>query len=349
MKTLKTIFLLLAFLLSIVGYAQENYLPVSGGEIVKHSYYTLSYSEQNEQAEWVYYVLTPELFSKNQERSEDFRPDPSVSSGSASLDDYKGSGYDRGHLAPAGDMKISPQCNSESFYLSNMSPQTPAFNRGGWKNLESLVRSWAIEYNKIYVVTGPVFKDNKGTIGEDKVTVPGYYYKVVFVPSTQKMIAFEMPNQAIKSNLDTYVVSVDKIESETGIDFFPGLNDSVENKLESTILLTGWSFTITNTGSNSSYRDNSSTGSSESINYNKTESSASASVQCKGIAKSTGNQCKNMTTNANSYCYAHQDQAPGYVKPKTEGYSGQCCATTKKGTRCSRQATGGSRYCWQHQ
>ncbi|MBA4409713.1 MAG: DNA/RNA endonuclease [Odoribacter sp.] len=205
--------------------------PKSLGEIVKHTYYTLAYSEDNEQAYWVYYVLTPELINGNQSRTDDFRADPLVSTGSASLGDYKGSGYDRGHLCPAADMKLNKTSMSESFFLSNMSPQVAEFNRGIWSTLEAQVREWALKYSKLYVVTGPIFKDNIGAIGENKVTVPGHYYKVLF-DGNDKMIGLILPNAKSSSPLESFVVSVDSIENLTGIDFFPELDDQIENQLE---------------------------------------------------------------------------------------------------------------------
>lgn len=215
--------------------------PISRGEIIKHTYYTLSYSEENEQAYWVYYELTPELINGNQSRTDDFRVDPTVSTGSASLDDYKGSGYDRGHLCPAADMTLNKTSMSESFYLSNMSPQVPGFNRGIWSILESQVREWALNYQKLYVVTGPIFEDNKGTIGADNVTVPGYYYKVLF-DGKDKMIGLILTNESSSMRLDQFVVTVDQIEQRTGIDFFPALDDKLENQMEGSVNTTGWRF-----------------------------------------------------------------------------------------------------------
>jgi endonuclease G len=134
--------------------------PISGGEIIKHTYYSLSYSEENEQAYWVYYELTSDLINGTQSRTDDFRSDPLVTTGSASLADYSGSGYDRGHLCPAADMTLNKISMSETFYLSNMTPQLAGFNRGIWSSLEEQVRKWALEYSKLYVVTGPIFNDN---------------------------------------------------------------------------------------------------------------------------------------------------------------------------------------------
>jgi endonuclease G len=310
-----------------------EYLPISKGSIVKHTFYTLAYSEPNEQAEWVYYKLTNEMVLGEERRTEDFRPDPSVKTGSAELSDYKGSGYDRGHLCPAGDMRFLQNAMSETFFLSNMSPQVPAFNRGTWKNLESLVRQWATTYDSIYVVTGPIFRNNNGTIGSNKVTIPGYYYKVVYCPNKEMMIAFVLPNCKASNELSSYSVSADSVEHLTGIDFFPQLPDDLENRLECKIEISGWSFIVNKTSKST---------------YTSSEAKDKA-IQCNGIAKSTGQQCKNMTINENGYCYAHVSQAPDYVQPQSDNYVGRCNAITKKGTQCKRNASNGTKYCWQHQ
>lgn len=246
---MKKIFLLFVFILSMSCKSADDiqpdqrtgFEPKSLGEIVKHTYYTLAYSEDNEQAFWVYYELTTELVNGNQSRTDDFRADPLVSTGSASLNDYKGSGYDRGHLCPAGDMKLNKTSMSESFYLSNMSPQLAGFNRGIWSTMEDQVREWALKYSKLYVVTGPIFKDNIGVIGEEKVTVPGYYYKVLF-DGKDRMIGLILPNASSSKSLDQFVVPVDEIEKQTGIDFFSELNDQLENQLEGSMNTTNWTF-----------------------------------------------------------------------------------------------------------
>jgi len=244
---MRKIFLFFILILSISCKSDDSvqpnsitgFEPKSAGEIVKHAYYTLAYSEENEQAYWVYYVLTPEFIGGSQSRTDDFRVDSSVSTGSATLDDYKGSGYDRGHLCPAGDMTLNKTSMSESFFLSNMSPQVPSFNRGVWSTMEDQVRKWALQYSKLYVVTGPIFKDNLGAIGEDKVTVPGYYYKVLF-DGKDKMVGFILPNAKGTNSIESYVVSVDSIEGLTGIDFFPELDDKIENTLEQNSTINIW-------------------------------------------------------------------------------------------------------------
>lgn len=218
----------------------QNLQPISEGEIVKHSYYTIAYSEENEQARWVYYELTPELINGTQSRTDDFRADPAVITGSAALDDYKGSGYDRGHLCPAADMTLNHTSMSETFYLSNMSPQMPEFNRGIWSTMEDQVRKWALEFNGLDVATGPIFKDNLAKIGSNQVTVPGYYYKVLYSEKKQIMIGLVLKNEASSKNLEQFVLAVDSIEKLTGIDFFSGLDDNLENQLEGKISTNEW-------------------------------------------------------------------------------------------------------------
>lgn len=307
----------------------QHLLPISAGEIVNHSYYTLSYSEEHEQANWVYYELTPELINGTKERTGDFRPDPQVSTGSAQLADYKGSGYHRGHLCPAGSMDLNTASMSESFFLSNMSPQHPSFNTGHWKMLESQVRKWVNMYEKIIVISGPIFKDNIAQIGINHITIPGYYYKVIYCPNKEQMIAFVMPNKKLSHPINAYEKTVDNVELLTGIDFFHDMDDTLEDKLESNSNTEVWDFKRAKTVS-------------PSIKI------ATTSAQCKGVAKSSGQRCKQNTKNANEYCHAHQSQAPGIINPKEKAYTGQCKATTQSGAQCKRKSSDGSEFCWQH-
>ncbi len=214
-------------------------LPLGGGEVVRHQCYILGYSEEHEQALWVYYTPCLGKGREKASRTNDFREDPAVETGSAVPEDYKSSGYDKGHLCPAGDMTLSPEAMSETFFMSNMSPQEPSFNRGIWKKLEEQVRAWGIR-ETIWVVTGPVFKDFKGEIGANGVTVPGYYYKVVYSPSRREMIGFILPNEQSKRPIVDYVVSVDSVEVFTGLDFFSQLPDSLENRLEAASDIKKW-------------------------------------------------------------------------------------------------------------
>src|SRR6056297_3514043 len=200
-------------LLSIPVFSQQiDFLPGSTtGQVIEHHHYTLSYDEQHEQAEWVAYELTASEVNGSYDRTDNFRRDPNVETGSPSLADFKGSGYDRGHLAPAADMSFSHTAMSESFYLSNMSPQEASFNRGIWRQLESQVRDWASENGSVYVVTGGILDGNYQDIGYNDVTVPTHYYKIVldYDGNDSKAIAFILPNKKGTKSLEEYAVSID--------------------------------------------------------------------------------------------------------------------------------------------
>jgi endonuclease G, mitochondrial len=222
-----------------------NYLPTSTSNvIIKHKYYTLSYCEKYEQAEWVAYELKKNEIGHLHLKRPYFIDDPLVDSGSASWRNYNHSGYDRGHLCPAGDRKFSKEAFDETFFTSNISPQKNEFNAGIWNTLEGKTRYWATKYDGIYVITGGVLQPNLETIGNEDVAVPEYFYKILLDNSRggYKMIAFLLPSEDSSKPLYEFVVSVDEVEKMTGIDFFPSLPDDVENRLEKKSDYKDWSF-----------------------------------------------------------------------------------------------------------
>ncbi|MBN2807055.1 MAG: DNA/RNA non-specific endonuclease [Prolixibacteraceae bacterium] len=169
-------------------------LPISGGERVEHAYFQLAYSELHEGAYWVFYHLTPSMLEGTAERKDNFRPDPKVSTLSATPDDYVSTGYDRGHLCPAASMVINQEAMDETFFMSNMSPQHPSLNRGRWKSLETKEREWAARLDTLYIATGAIYTDSLGVIGQNEVTVPRAYYKILW-DGEQHLIGFIMPNE----------------------------------------------------------------------------------------------------------------------------------------------------------
>ncbi|QZT36781.1 DNA/RNA non-specific endonuclease [Halosquirtibacter xylanolyticus] len=228
--------LLLGSFANVIAQDSKHLPKDSQGRIVKHTNYTLNYIEKYEQPSWVAYELTKTELSKHLKRTDNFRPDPKVSTHSAGLSDYRGSGYDRGHLAPAADMAFTSQAMSESFFLSNMSPQHPKLNRGQWRLLEEQVRRWAKKEGKVYIVTGPVLKPGLKTIGKNRVAIPQYYYKIIYdLTPPKKAIAFLMPNSECSKGFMAYQTSIDKIEKLTHIDFFAELKDSEENQMEASV------------------------------------------------------------------------------------------------------------------
>ena len=210
-----------------------SYLPTSStNQIVKHKYYTLSYNEKFEQAEWVAYELKKEYLKNNDFKRPYFVEDPNVTTGSADWRNYKNSGYDKGHLCPAGDMEFNKEAYDDTFYTSNISPQRHDFNSGIWNKLEQKTRYWGGKYNDIYVVTGGILKDSDKKIGTEKVSVPKYFYKIILAKSGKehKAIAFLVPNEDSDKSLYDFVVSIETLEKMTGIDFFPNLKNLKSSK-----------------------------------------------------------------------------------------------------------------------
>jgi len=212
--------------------------------ILSYAGFHLAYNEHYEQAAWVAYVLTREEIEQGEiERTDNFRSDTFILTGSASPKDYRGSGFDRGHLAPAGDMKWSREAMSQSFLMSNMSPQLPAFNRGIWRRLETEVRNWAMEKDSLYVITGPLFTASDSLIGENGVGVPGHYFKVLvdLSPPDHDMIAFLLPHSGSSDELLQFALPVDSLEQLSGYDFFSEAPDQdVISWLEGLLIPGNW-------------------------------------------------------------------------------------------------------------
>ena len=213
-----------------------NYLPDSKkGTIVKHKYYTLSYNEKYEQAEWVAYKLNGAFMTGTAKRASSFYNDKGVLTGSAHKNDYKHSGYDRGHLLPAGDMKRSKEAMKETFYMSNITPQVPGLNRKAWKYLEAKIRDKSKIYDSLYIITGPIVKGEHEKIGDNEVAVPFAFYKIILNYSNTAnlcAIAFIFPNKEVCKLTNDYIVDIDSVEVVTGHDFFSHLPVEVQEKFE---------------------------------------------------------------------------------------------------------------------
>lgn len=209
---------------------------------IKHFAYTLSYNEKTEQADWVAYELKAEELIPVVTRSDNFKPDPLVKSGTANNTDYKASGFDRGHLAPAADMLCDEKAMEESFYYSNISPQHPSLNRGKWRSLEEMVRQWAIEFGTVYIVSGPLFMDSIKYIGNNQVAIPSHFYKAVLVYTKQykQSIGFILPNEKCSEDIFKYAVTVDSIEIISGFDLYYKLDTKIESIVESNFDLYQW-------------------------------------------------------------------------------------------------------------
>lgn len=208
----------------------------SNDDIIRREGYTLCYVDQYKDASWVAYpLLSYETSGDADRKNEQFKPDPEVANGTALPSDYTRSGYDRGHLAPAGDFKFSQRMMKETFYMSNITPQVPEFNRGIWGDLEAQVRTWARRDNGLYVVTGPVLKPGLPTMGKtNEITVPAQFYKVILYCNKPniRMIGFLLNNEGSSNQLQSFVVPVSRIEQATGLTFFPKIPADLQQQLK---------------------------------------------------------------------------------------------------------------------
>lgn len=253
---LLTVVLITLFVSTVTSFAQNRKtqapkyrnleIPLSSvprpEQLVRHAGYTVSYNENWRLPNWVAYELTRQETEGSEKRNDRFITDPLITSIIATNSDYVRSGYDKGHMAPAADMKWSSTAMKESFYFSNICPQHPELNRRKWKDLETKVRDWAIADSAIVIICGPIVDKQPQTIGKNRVTVPEKFFKVVLAPYAKPMraIAFLFDNQRAVAPLPSYVVTVDSIEHLTGMNFFSTLPDSIENKIEAQSDFSRW-------------------------------------------------------------------------------------------------------------
>lgn len=206
-----------------------------GGQVIRHTGYMLSYDADYKTPQWVAWTLTARQAQGTAPRYDKFQADPKVRGAKAYPSDYTRSGYDRGHMAPAGDMKWSETAMQESFYMTNVCPQNRNLNRGDWKDLEELERTWAIRYGAVSIAAGPIYYSKKpARIGANKVAVPDAFFKVLLVnyPKSPKAYGFIFKNEAGDRPLTYYQLTVDEVEQQTGMDFFSSLPDKIENRIE---------------------------------------------------------------------------------------------------------------------
>lgn len=213
-------------------------------QIIDYPGFIVSFNKKHHQPNWVAWELTPDEVRTNivGKRSDRFAPDPKID-GCPDLSDYRGSGYDRGHMAPAADMKWSADATDACFLLTNMSPQANSLNANAWRVLEERCRTWALRDSNIIIICGPVLTDKiKKRIGESKVSVPERYFKVVLAPYADppRAIGFIMPNSKVNGGVQATAVPVDKVEQITGFDFFSALPDDIENKIEAQCNFPQW-------------------------------------------------------------------------------------------------------------
>ncbi len=209
---------------------------------IKHTGYTTSFNSNWQIPNWVAYEHTKEKAEGTVARPKmPFLPDPDAKGMKAEHRDYSNSGYSRGHMAPAGDMKWSEEAMYESFYLSNICPQKAELNDGAWKRLEGRVRALAKE-GSVYICCGPIVNESPKRIGQHKVAVPNQFFKALCMRRKGKWqaIAFLFPNSDCKGSMFDYAISVNELEQITGYDFFYNLPDEIEFVVETQCRMKDW-------------------------------------------------------------------------------------------------------------
>lgn len=240
---------------TVVMYEMPAPLKDRPEQILKRKGYTVSYNSETKNPNWVAWHLTKShTYGSFQRREEVFSEDESVKAPRATNNDYFNSRYDRGHMCPAGDNKWDKEAMTQSFLFTNICPQNHGLNKYEWNDLEIQCRDWAREYGAVDIVCGPLYSSKGGrykvgssrepqqkTIGRNKVWVPDAFFKVVLCRQGRpKAIGFVYRNEGVKQLKAEAVRSVDEIEALTGIDFFPALDDDMENRIEASANLSDW-------------------------------------------------------------------------------------------------------------
>jgi len=222
-----------------IGLPSNNY--------IEHSALILEYAEEHEQAKWVAHMIVPNIKNGLAYRSNDFREDPKIETGTATQEDYfltdtltngkvdyDGYGYDRGHLAPSADFRWSEVALSESYFYSNLSPQLPDFNREKWAELENHLRRYVVNNDvPLYVVTIPILEEGLSKIERsvNGLTIPKRYAKAAYDPVNQVAIGFVMENKSLTYPLESYAVTIDEVEKISGLNLFSSISENIEATL----------------------------------------------------------------------------------------------------------------------
>lgn len=229
-----------------VPFREESYeIPAltASDRVIVYEGFTLSYNPETLLPKWVAYELTSAEVDGTVPRSNGFGMDLDYKGKQAMREDYSHTGWDKGHMAPAADMKWSRTAMYESFYLTNICPQDHELNGNDWLALEKLGREWAKQFGRVFIVCGPIVgKNYYGTIGENKVVVPDSFFKAFLVVQDHRYhaIAFVMPNESTHHRIQEYAMTVNELESMTGLDFFPNIEDAIEEMIESDLYFQFW-------------------------------------------------------------------------------------------------------------
>lgn len=232
----------------VFGQQADILLPseMSREQIIHHKGFSLSYNSSYVQPSWVAYKVTKAQVNRDDKVKAKYIPDPEVNTRSATKKDYKQGGYVMAQFVSYLDIKQIPGAVEESFYMTNITPMKLAFHNHIWLLTEELIRLWSASSTEgLYVVCGPILSDAPfPAMGDNNVSVPTRYYKVVYDPENKKAIGFIFRNGTSSGKLKAYAVSIDKVEQETGIDLFPSLDDDLEMQVESDFQAEDWDFEL---------------------------------------------------------------------------------------------------------
>ncbi len=247
---MKTKFLILFVIMSISlvkGQQADILLPseMNREQVIHHKAFSLSYNSAYLQPSWVAYKVTKAQVNKDDKVKGKYVPDPQVNTKSATKKDYKEGGYIMAQFVNYLDVKQTPGATEETFYMTNISPMKLAYYNHIWIKTEELIRQWSAETDILYVVCGPILLEAPfPTIGDNNVSVPKRFYKAVYDPKNQRAIGFIFKNGMSSGSLESFAVSIDEIEQQTGIDLFPALDDEIERTVEAEQNFNKWNFEL---------------------------------------------------------------------------------------------------------
>lgn len=205
----------------------------SADSLLVHNYLIISYSQSLKNPEWTIHKLKKDnILSNTNFRRKNFEADPKLNNNSANSWEFSGSGYERGHMVPAEDMDFDEKAMEETFYMTNVAPQLPQFNRGIWKKMENVVRKNAIHKSEITVITGSFFPEDSLTRIENGIAIPQKFYKVLFHKDSNNIsaIAFVLPHEQSSGKISDYAMSIAEAEQKLNTIFFYKIADTTNFK-----------------------------------------------------------------------------------------------------------------------
>jgi endonuclease G len=215
----------------------EYFMPTSTcGEIIKYNNFSVSFCEEYRLSEWAIYYKdaypSEYVYSR---KGLNFKKDPNLNGRDGGNIWYYKNIYDKGHLVPAMHMSDNDESLKETFLFTNCTPQHESLNRGVMRELEKKMKQWNNEFGRVAIITGWIVEESLDLMYNGPppyMPIPKYYYKVFVDISNNRSIAFLIPNKKSTNSLMEYVVSIDYLESVTGLDFFYKLPDDLELSYE---------------------------------------------------------------------------------------------------------------------